>query len=364
MKRGAILYSTCDEDSWSELDALDIGSEDTVLSVTGSGCRSLNLLLGAPRRIVSVDANPLQNYLLELKIAAIRDCGHDEFVRFMGVRAADPAWRIGRYRAIRADLSASAQRFWDLNEHVIGRGVIYSGAHERFYARYIGPLVRLLRRRALYRLYSFEGLAEQADFYDRYWNHAGWRTAVRLLARPSLIRLLLGDPSYFHQITRSVSMGDYLLERLRNNFHRHLARDNHLFTLLVFGEYLHEHAVPPYLSPRYYDMIRRNIDAVEVVTARVDLHLRDQRSSTFDKFSLSDISGWTTEEQFTDVLSEVARCTTPGGRVCYRNLFTERPVPEALGTTMRSIPEMADRLTADDIAFAFTLVVAERPAAD
>src|SRR4051794_14291437 len=103
LTQGAILYSTCDEDSWSELNALDLRSDDVVLSVTGSGCRTLNLLIGGPAKIVSIDANPLQNHLLELKIAAIRELPHAEFAGFIGLTAS--TGRLAVYRRIREALS-------------------------------------------------------------------------------------------------------------------------------------------------------------------------------------------------------------------------------------------------------------------
>ncbi|PWV58097.1 DUF3419 family protein [Nocardiopsis sp. L17-MgMaSL7] len=358
LTKGAILYSTCDEDSWSELQGLDIGPGDDVLSITGSGCRSLNLLIGGPRTLVSVDGNPLQNYLMELKVEGIRALECADFRAFMGVDQASPEGRVEWYEQIRPQLSTEARAFWDLNRAAIGEGVIYSGAHERFYATYIGPVVRLLRAKRLRQMYQIRDLSEHQRFYETKWDHAGWRAAVRLLARPKLIEALLGDPSYFAQVSREGPVADYLLDRLRVTFGRHLARDNHLFTLLVFGRYLHDEAVPPYLSPTHYETIRKHVDAVSIVTQRLDHYLESLPSGEFSKFSLSDISGWTSPAEFTSTLREVARTGRPGGRLCYRNLFTDRPLAPELSDVLQDIPELSRELTENDIAFAFTFVVA------
>lgn len=54
------------------LQVLDINKRDTVLTLTSGGCNSLNLLLHGAGHVVSVDCNPAQSALLELKATAIR----------------------------------------------------------------------------------------------------------------------------------------------------------------------------------------------------------------------------------------------------------------------------------------------------
>lgn len=54
---------------------LKINKRDEVLTLSSGGCNSLNLLLHGAGHVVSVDCNPAQSALLELKAAAIR-CVH------------------------------------------------------------------------------------------------------------------------------------------------------------------------------------------------------------------------------------------------------------------------------------------------
>ena len=51
---------------------LDIKSDDVCLTLTSGGDNSLNLLLHGARQVVSVDCNPAQSALLEMKVAAVR----------------------------------------------------------------------------------------------------------------------------------------------------------------------------------------------------------------------------------------------------------------------------------------------------
>ena len=277
--------------------------------------------------MISVDANPLQNHLLELKIAAIRALDRNQFLGFSGVTECAPHERWERYCTIRESIPAEAREFWDLNRKVIERGWIYSGAHETFYRRLIGPLIRTLRPRRTRQLFAFDDLEEQARFYSEKWDHAGWRLSVRLLAQPLSMRLLLGDPSYFAQVSRDEGFARYLLARLRNVFERHLARDNDVFQLYVLGRYRDPDVVPLYLSPTTYDVVRANIDRITVQTVPIDSFLAELPTASVDRLSLSDISGWMSQQTFEQVLSDAVRVCRPGGRVCYRNFLADRPWP-------------------------------------
>ena len=63
------------EDPECDHAALKIKSDDAVLAITSGGCNVLGFLLFDPEVIYSIDINPAQSYLLELKIAAIKALG-------------------------------------------------------------------------------------------------------------------------------------------------------------------------------------------------------------------------------------------------------------------------------------------------
>ena len=105
-----INYSASNEDSESERLALRLNSEDTVLCITGSGARSLDLLVDSPKKIVSIDFNPAQNFLLELKMAAFKALTYDELMEFLGVRSSEV--RLVMFNKLKAHLSPNALDFW------------------------------------------------------------------------------------------------------------------------------------------------------------------------------------------------------------------------------------------------------------
>ena len=60
------------EDPESDHAALKIKKDDAVLAITSGGCNVLGFLLFDPAIIYSIDINPAQTWLLELKIAAVK----------------------------------------------------------------------------------------------------------------------------------------------------------------------------------------------------------------------------------------------------------------------------------------------------
>ena len=352
---GAILYSTSDEDSLSELRALRIGPQDRVLSVTGSGCRTLSLLIDRPARLVSVDASPLQNFLLELKIAAIRHLDHGDFLAFLGVR--DDDRRGATYSSVRGDLSAGARAFWDLNRRVIDRGIVYSGAHETYYRRSVATALNA-RRRMVRELFSFEDLDAQRDFYHRRWNNWLWRGAFLHGVRPSLYKLLLPDPSYVANVElEGETVGQYLHRRFEHAFTHFLARDSHWMAMVILGRYHSERALPPYMCAEHYETVRAGLDAVEIRTAPLTPFLEAQPPGSFDNFSLSDISGWTSPREFENTLEAVVHTGRRGARFCYRNFLTKRSIPARLHSQVEPDDGLAAELEDTDLAFCFSFQV-------
>ena len=80
----SLVYNTCWEDPAVDRQALALGPDDSVLVITSAGCNALDYVLQGPRRIHAIDANPRQNALLELKIAAIRTLEFDDFFAIFG----------------------------------------------------------------------------------------------------------------------------------------------------------------------------------------------------------------------------------------------------------------------------------------
>ena len=110
---------------------LQLSEHDKVLCITGSGSRVLDLIIQKPKIIYAVDFNPCQNYLLELKIAAIKYLDYEDYISFLGLIPSKH--RLNIFNGISSSLSNSARYFWERNTDLIKRGVIYQGGWEKYF---------------------------------------------------------------------------------------------------------------------------------------------------------------------------------------------------------------------------------------
>ncbi|MFI7612716.1 DUF3419 family protein [Nonomuraea terrae] len=349
-----ILYSTCDEDSDSEMRALDVSPGDDVLSVTGSGCRTLSLVANAPRSVVSVDTSPGQNYLLELKLAAIRHFDYDSLLQFLGVDPCPDRWKL--FQELQSRMSHDAFRYFARHGRAVRQGVLLAGRHEKFYTRVVAPTMRLFFGRAVRDLFAASTIEEQRAVYRQRIDGPLWRSIIRYGFSERMLKTVLNDPGY--QITVDVdSVGGYVLDRVHHTFMNHLARDNHWIAFMFTGKYPDRDTLPHFLLRDNYDAIRAADTKVEIVTENLTTYLRRAPDASFDKFSLSDVTSCVGQADFHLIMQHVARTVRPGGRVCYRNFLAKHGLPDDARATLRRDDTLSSSLTHDDKAFVYDLEV-------
>ncbi|MCL4475208.1 MAG: BtaA family protein, partial [Nitrospirae bacterium] len=215
-------YSSSNEDGRSEIKALGIKGQDSVLCITGSGARPLDLLTQVPKEIVSVDFNPCQNFLLELKMESIRCLDYEEFLQFIGVRPCRTRGYL--YKGIQQSLSTGAKSFWDSHPEMIQKGVLYAGRWERYFRR-LALFISLVRPRLLSRLFGSDGVREQSRIWHERWNNVSWRVFLRLVSSRMFWRHAFGDPGFFLYVQRGFSIYRYLNERFASAVENMLLRD-------------------------------------------------------------------------------------------------------------------------------------------
>ena len=345
-----LLYSTCDEDSRSEMRALDIREGDDVLAVTGSGCRALSLMVANPRSVTSVDSSAGQTYLLELKLAAIRAFDYDTLLEFLGVDDSADRWRL--FEQLKPHLSQGAIDYFTKYRKAIRNGVLRAGRHEQLYVKLVAPAMKLLYGRAIRDLWAATDLEEQRRIYRERIDGKLWRNMIRRGFTERTLKTVLNDDSY-RVVTDVQSCGDYVLERLDHSFTNHLARDNDWVSFMFFGRYPDRSVLPHYLMPESVEAIRNADTQFNIVRADLMDHLRSLPDSSIDKFSLSDVTSCIDRDQFATLMKEVVRLARVDGRICYRN-FLSRHTPAAdLRTVLHRDDDLCEKLYFDDYAFVY-----------
>lgn len=120
------LYSQSWEDPDPDMEVLQINGEDVCLTLTSGGCNSLNLLLHGAREVVSVDCNPAQSALLELKAVAVQKLGYEDFWKMFGEGRHENVERLFETR-LAPFLSETSRKFWSPRLHYFRTGLYYKG---------------------------------------------------------------------------------------------------------------------------------------------------------------------------------------------------------------------------------------------
>jgi S-adenosylmethionine-diacylglycerol 3-amino-3-carboxypropyl transferase len=353
-----ILYSTCDEDSRSELEALDIQRNDTVLSVTGSGCRTLSLMTLNPRRVTSVDYSAGQNYLLELKLVAIRELQYEQLLRFLGVHPSDDRAQV--YGSLRDLLTADAKAYFDRFSDRIKAGILYAGRHEQFYVRLVAPLVKALYGKHMSAIFSCGDIESQWEIYTKHIRGPIWRLLIKRGFSLPLIKLILNDAQYHIEVNVG-SPGSYMLSRFEHTFRNHLARDNDWLSMMLRGKYYD--SLPHFLLPSSVDQIKKCTSKLEMVTTNIIDYVKALPDRSVNKFSLSDVTSCISRQEFSELLSQVARVGVEHGRICVRNFLANHVIPISLSGLLPKDEIISQRLERTDRAFAYSFEVATIKAA-
>jgi S-adenosylmethionine-diacylglycerol 3-amino-3-carboxypropyl transferase len=306
-------FTSANEDGATELAALGLGPADHVLCLTASGARPLDLLLGDPARITSIDINPAQNELLRLKIAAYQSLGDDALHAYFGI--APCSHRAELHKRVEANLSPASRAFWATRTGAITSGVWHSGRWERVLR--LGAIgTGMIRRRSIDLLFDASSLNEQAEVWRTRFDDGVWHGAVRLLSQRWFWTRIIGEPggAFLPPAAESEARLTGLFRRAAQNF---FFRDSDFATLLFRGRHSSGTALPLHMRPEHFKSIRERLDRIQI--SEVGLAgLGASGLGPFDAFSLSDFGSYCGPDDYDACWRGILSAARPGARYCER----------------------------------------------
>ena len=111
--RNAIIAET-DVFGREDLQLFTITPEDRILCLTSGGCNVLEYAIHGPERIYSIDINPCQGHIMELKLAALAALPYPDFYRLFG-DGIHPSFSTLLDTHLSPYLSTPAYQFWKKN---------------------------------------------------------------------------------------------------------------------------------------------------------------------------------------------------------------------------------------------------------
>ena len=326
-----------------------------MLCVTGSGARSLDLLIKKPASVVSIDINPAQNFLLELKMRAIEKLDRADFMSFIGVTPCHRRSQV--YRALRTSLSVEAKAFWDNHTKMVDKGVIYQGGWERYFSQ-LSFLIRQARPLLLKKLFSCRTIEEQAFVWNKGWNNAEWRGFIRFLSSRLVWKYFFRDPGFYRFVHVRFSIPDYSLARFAFAFENILLCQSPYANLLFWGKYDPDGVLPIHLQEEHYRTIQSRIPSIRLVTRSLGDYL-ENKGARFDKYSLSDFSSYTGWEEYKRIWKGLVRTAKNEAVVCERQYLVKRHIPKELSGSWKRKRDLEQTLQRTDDSIFFSFVVAD-----
>jgi len=343
-----IAYSTCWEDFEIIDKALKINKNDKLISISSAGCNVLNALLKNPKKILAVDFNPHQNYLLELKIKAIKHLSHKQFLELIGVIESDRRRKI--YKKIRKKLTKNTRNFWDKNIKLIKKGITYNGRQEK-YIRLIGRIIRSLKgNQSCEKFLKTKDREKQKEYFDKNIKGLIWDAFFKILySKP--VMLMVKDRLVFNQ-TDENSYHIKFRKRAEYAVKEIPVYKNPFASFALRGKYLNEEYYPEYLKKENFEKLKKNVDKIELKNSTVKGLLEKLPKNSYSKINLSNSLDWITPEEFIDTLKEITRVLKNNGKFCYFNTLITRNIPKNT-KNIKSYKKKANELLKKDRAFLY-----------
>ena len=331
-----IVYYSCWEDIQVIQDALNINSDDIILSITSAGCNILNFLLYNPKKIFAVDYNPYQNYLLELKIEAIKILNYEEFLDLLGISQSNNAVKI--YQSFRPQLDDKTRLFWDSKINKIKKGLVYIGEPD---VKAYGNFLRFLKgKQTVEGLFKCKTTEEQAEYFYKYLYGFPWKLSLKISYNIQLLRLALCI-RMLHQFHNRKKKPTELLRYIQKAIYpkNPLKQiellltstpiiNNYFASLILLNRYYNENFLPPYLKKESFPILKERINRIQIKTISIKNMLNDLPDNSITKFNFSNIFDWFDKRDFIQIFSEIGRVGINNGRIFYSATRKDREIPK------------------------------------
>lgn len=350
-----LSYSFGNEDWETEQEALNIQKGDRVVCITGSGDRPLHLLMSEGEEVVSVDANPYQNQLLNLKAAALQALDHHQYLSFLGARKGDAPLTL--YPKLIAHLPPGSAQFWNAHLGMVAKGVLYQGSIEKL-CQILAFLIGCLRRKKVQKLFEFEDIEEQKEFIRQEWDTPMWRGAFAIALHPLVTRMFVKDPGLYNHLGKDIRPSEYVRDRINKGLGMHLAKNAMLVNLAFKGK-VPERALPPYLQRGESELIKARLSHLKVQNSDILTYLESMPDASFDAFSLSDVASYLSENDFFRLTKAILRTAKPKARFCMRQFMSNHQIPTELAKHFKRDRKLEKKLEAEDNCFVYRFTVGE-----
>lgn len=349
----AFVYNQIWEDPRVDLEALRLDRDSRILTISSGGCNALNYLLADPASVTAVDLNRHHIYLLNLKLAALKQLPtHEGFFAFFGKgRGENTGSDYIRY--IAPNLDRETREFWESNtltgSLLYGERIsffrnagLYDHSRNGYFLRFFHSLSRLLGC-DIEKVLDAQTLEEQADLYERHIDPFFNNFLVRSVTRLPVTLFGLGiPPQQFDELKRDLSGGRTIIDIYRSRVRRlacHFPIRENYFAWQAFARKYdteNREALPEYLKEENYSHLRSNAGRLTTKIGSATDEIRNSPTGAFNRFVFLDAQDWMDADALADLWSAIAEKAEPGSRIIFRTAGASSPVETGLAEVLRT----------------------------
>ncbi|EIZ79284.1 hypothetical protein WSK_2129 [Novosphingobium sp. Rr 2-17] len=331
-----LVYAQIWEDPAVDMEALAITPDSHVVTIASGGCNVLSYLTANPKAITAVDLNTAHIALNKLKLVAAQHLpDYETFHRFFA--RADSRTNIHAYRTyVRPHLDETSKRYWE-GRDMVGRrriGGFAKGVYKRgLLGNFIGAAHLIARMNGVNpkALLKARTIEEQREIFDREFAPVFDKGFVKWLTdQPASLFGLGIPPAQYEALAGDEKMAVVLRERLEKLACDFDLKDNY-FAWQAFNRGYSQDPnapLPPYLQKAHYDEIVDRVGQIEVRHTNFTEYLRSRPEWSLDRYVLLDAQDWMTDQQLTELWSEITRTAKPGARVLFRTAGEPTILPD------------------------------------
>ena len=318
-----IRYANCWEDADILCDGLSLKHGSKILSIASAGDNTFSLLTANPELVVAADLNSAQLNLMRLKIAAISELNHQEYLAFSGFT--EGIKRVETYLKIRSNLSAEARNYWDSKKQEIETGIVFCGKFERYFAFFHEKILPFIHgKKTINKLFENKVDAEQLKFYSEKWNSLRWKLLFKIFFSKFIMGRFGRDPAFLKEV--NVPVGQFIYEKAQQHLSSVDCQKNYFLSYILRGTF--ENGLPHYARSENYEIIKANLPKLKLEENYAQEAAK--KYGLFDHLNLSNIFEYMNNEVFKSVGEDFAKLTKSGSTIAYWNLMVSRKLNKVL----------------------------------
>jgi S-adenosylmethionine-diacylglycerol 3-amino-3-carboxypropyl transferase len=315
----SLNYSMANEDNRLEYKLCEIYLPQNIVSVCGSGGRTIPLLAHQPKRLVCLDLVEQQLFLAKLRYEVNKNLTHDQFMLFWGYPPygvnGNEQERKGLFESLKLEDDCK-KYFESLFERLHWRGLIYDGNWENTFV-FLSKIVKGFLPKSYRGIFDTKTLDEQNEYYQKVFPRLRWNFLLFFLGNKSLFNALLykGD---FVKKNVPESHWFYYKKNFHNLFTKQLVRESFFVQLCFLGEILYPEGVPLEAEVGTFEKVKANVNT-EMIFLKKDLisAIIDEEEQV-DFVSMSNVPSYFSGDIEKNFMQTIRHKIKDGGIVIYR----------------------------------------------